>query len=299
LKCASVCTIAFLAGRQRWVTSDAKLGFHQGIFGGQAYGGEFREAYNAAGLSQAFIDHALSTPPRSMWLPTLDELMRAKVVTQVAPAGAFAVSGFGPEPTAASVIAALTAVPVIAALKRLDAEHWPEVEAAWVRDALLGQPVSDVMALVHARVSATVHRLRSTASDDVVIAVANLLLKEIPALQAKDPEACWSYLMTGEIELADYLSSDLVAQDLAVENRILLETPAAPAPPTSAAEGDRLLRIVLAIVKKDGADPTQLIAHLQPNAPHSLTCPAVYTLYRVAVTLPTSDAAALLRYLLQ
>jgi len=272
-----------------------KIGFHQGSFGGEVYTSGFRETYNAAGLSKSFVDKALSTPPSSVWWPTLDELVKAGVVTQVAPLGTFAASGFGPDPTAASVVAELDSVPIFAALKKRDAEHWPEIEAAWVRDALLGQPVTDFMSLARARISATARRLRPMSPDDVILAVANIILKEIPVIQAKDPEACWSYLTTGEVNLEDYLSSDLIAQESAVTSRTLLGTPAAPAPPTNEAAGDKLLRTALEVVQKDGGNPSQILANLQPGAPHCRFCPAFYALYHAAVTLPASDAAALSR----
>ena len=93
--CASACTIAFLAGRQRFVGKTARLGFHQahgpGISSAQS-NLLLRLAYENFSLPAAFIAHVLRTPPQNLWIPDLAELRKAGIVTDVAPEGAFAVS---------------------------------------------------------------------------------------------------------------------------------------------------------------------------------------------------------------
>jgi hypothetical protein len=93
--CVSACTIAFMAGRERWLSSGAKLGFHQGEFAGMQFG--FAEdLLRSIGASQGFISHTLATPATSMWYPTMDELIANKIITGVAASDMFAMSGYGP-----------------------------------------------------------------------------------------------------------------------------------------------------------------------------------------------------------
>jgi membrane-bound ClpP family serine protease len=92
--CASACTIAFLAGHQRFISETARLGFHQAH--GPGLSSEqsnllLRMAYQNFSLPPAFVAHVLNTPPQDLWIPNLAELRRAGIITDVASEGAFAV----------------------------------------------------------------------------------------------------------------------------------------------------------------------------------------------------------------
>jgi hypothetical protein len=88
-ECASACTIAFLAGRQRILAHDARLGFHQSFLPGvarerlAAYEAEDRAHMARRGVKTWFIDRAFATPNADMWFPSLMDLMLAGVVTHI------------------------------------------------------------------------------------------------------------------------------------------------------------------------------------------------------------------------
>ncbi|MGA7674647.1 MAG: ATP-dependent Clp protease proteolytic subunit [Rhizomicrobium sp.] len=82
--CASACVIAFLGGKHRWITANARLGFHSAAFGGvaaQAANEQYRLAGIKAGVSEQFLDTALSSP--TVWYPSSHELKMAGVITGV------------------------------------------------------------------------------------------------------------------------------------------------------------------------------------------------------------------------
>ncbi len=87
--CVSACTIAFLGGKQRYLLSTAKLGFHQPYFPGMTADAKrsaiVREQIRLQyfGLSRAFAERANRASPSDMWYPELDELVRERVVTAV------------------------------------------------------------------------------------------------------------------------------------------------------------------------------------------------------------------------
>ncbi len=86
--CASACTLAFLAGRQRWVAAEARLGFHQAYAPGvppEQFDAPLHAAYARSGVPEAFIAHVLRTPPRELWYPTTQELRASGLVTGAAP----------------------------------------------------------------------------------------------------------------------------------------------------------------------------------------------------------------------
>jgi hypothetical protein len=88
-QCVSACTIVFLGGKQRYLLSTAKLGFHQASFRGMtaddqrvAISRETARLQNF-GLSHAFAERANATGPSGMWFPEQAELVREHVVTMI------------------------------------------------------------------------------------------------------------------------------------------------------------------------------------------------------------------------
>ena len=85
-ECSSACTIIFLSGKTRMFDIDATLGFHSpSVLGISDLEARFRspeltEAYEAAGLSEAFISKALRTPSTTMWYPSDEILIEAGAV---------------------------------------------------------------------------------------------------------------------------------------------------------------------------------------------------------------------------
>lgn len=87
-RCASACTKVFLAGRQRFVGPDARLGFHQSGFMGRERNTEWSSPeyessifYRAKGVAQGFTDVALNTSYYSIWNPHVLDVKRAGFAT--------------------------------------------------------------------------------------------------------------------------------------------------------------------------------------------------------------------------
>jgi uncharacterized RDD family membrane protein YckC len=111
--CVSACTIVFLGGNDRAITSNARLGFHQPAFRGMtpadrntAIANE-EQRLQGFGLSRAFAERANSAKPDSMWFPDRAELLREHVVTRIVP--------LKPHPPKTTAPAAETAPPAVGA----------------------------------------------------------------------------------------------------------------------------------------------------------------------------------------
>ncbi len=85
-RCFSACTLAFAGGRERVLKRGATLGFHKAEFPGVSEN-EFDDlqykVFNAAGFDSRFIERALSTPHKDLWMPLPDVLLAAGVITGV------------------------------------------------------------------------------------------------------------------------------------------------------------------------------------------------------------------------
>jgi hypothetical protein len=85
-ECSSGCTFIFLSGKIRKFDINSSLGFHSPKVLGlsdlesRLESPEVTEAYQTAGLSEAFINQALETPSASMWYPSDDTLIRQGAV---------------------------------------------------------------------------------------------------------------------------------------------------------------------------------------------------------------------------
>ena len=98
--CASACTIAFLAGKERASETTARIGFHASRSVGnleaapsQADTAQLRKIYGEAQLPDAFVRQALDTPYAQMWYPSHDELLTAGVLTRRSMGGETAADG--------------------------------------------------------------------------------------------------------------------------------------------------------------------------------------------------------------
>lgn len=86
--CASACTLAYMAGKERWIAAGGVLAFHQYSVPGldaRAFRKEYerdRADWMARGIDARFVQRAFLTPNAYLWKPTLEELVAANVVTR-------------------------------------------------------------------------------------------------------------------------------------------------------------------------------------------------------------------------
>lgn len=85
-ECNSACAIAFMGGVQRFLAPGGKLGFHRGYFPGLStkeldrLNKEVGRWLIAQGVAEWFVNRLNSTPNKSMWWPSPEELKRADVI---------------------------------------------------------------------------------------------------------------------------------------------------------------------------------------------------------------------------
>jgi hypothetical protein len=96
-RCFSACAIAFMGAPQRELRAGALLGFHLPSATGLALGRGYlwSEAYRKLlgdqaqmleqGVHPDFVKHVFTIPHEGMWVPPLEDLVAARVVTRVLP----------------------------------------------------------------------------------------------------------------------------------------------------------------------------------------------------------------------
>lgn len=81
--CLSACTVVLVAGRERSASYAAEIGFHQATMDGYSESDNrllapvMSDALDDAGVAEAFVRKAASTPAASMWYPSHREMLDA------------------------------------------------------------------------------------------------------------------------------------------------------------------------------------------------------------------------------
>ena len=177
--CASACTMAFLAGEQRIMGSDARLGFHQAttllhIFLPKAEPDEnsvgnqvMRNAYNDAGLDPAIIENTMNTSPRELWFPDRMMLIDSGLATRITGRDEFAVNA-GKIRSASDLTKQLTKDPVMQAAADLKPYIFRiTVAKAWIK-AGLGGDSKKLLRQSRRRLFLTLLSHIAPVSDDVI-----------------------------------------------------------------------------------------------------------------------------------
>ncbi len=84
-ECASACTDAFVAGRERILIPDTRLGFHAcrpTVWYSECNDRQYKTFMADKGIDQGFVQKAMAVPAASMWYPAVKELIAAHVVTR-------------------------------------------------------------------------------------------------------------------------------------------------------------------------------------------------------------------------
>jgi hypothetical protein len=87
-RCISACTFAFVGGRERIVAGNGALGFHASrspsVLLQWLKDTDLEDRFRKQrGLDDHFIARANAVPNHEIWYPTRDELLAARVVTEV------------------------------------------------------------------------------------------------------------------------------------------------------------------------------------------------------------------------
>lgn len=303
-ECLSACTLAFAGGRERWLGSAAKLGFH-----GPSFPGMPEHELNSAiasqqqllvrdGVDPYFVARALSTPADSLWTPTNQELFAARVVTNIAPPGKFAMSGFGAAftPEAAGE-AVTTIVPALAALSERDPSAANAIFQSFHQMYLNGDSLEEGAIMARAKIDTEVQKHLAFADDETMAQFARLIADEYRHIYALDRHVCYKY-MTGEpVDISNYLSPELIERELDIQGRVIRT--ASQRQPMPQAAIDAAWREVLKILQAGPQKKNLALLGATPRPDqYGDFCQLYIALYEAILRLPPDRAAALVRALM-
>ena len=228
--CASACTIAFLAGKDRAAAPVARIGFHASrSIGAVAKAApeetaELRTIYRGAGLPETFVDQVINTPNDKMWYPSHDVLLSAGVLTR---------RSLGGETAALSTVVRSKAGLAVD-FKKVDlfallAERSPKdfdavIEAAWGKTQQ-GATDAEVTTAARAELTAALPKFLPLASDKTLVAYQSLMQEELEALRDRDPAACveMAFPSGKPMSILGNLPQELIKRELLLMTNMLRE----------------------------------------------------------------------------
>ncbi|NEU11340.1 hypothetical protein G3T14_04265 [Methylobacterium sp. BTF04] len=203
--CVSACTLAFARGRERFLVTGGRLGFHApydpGLFGQvfQADATAERAAYLAAGIEPGFVGQALAVASADLWIPDAARLLQANVVTQVVDTDRFPDSTLDDDPSPEGARAAvLRALPLLEGFATR-----PNVLARLAgryRDGYFaGRSEGEALDRLRRDAAREIGRAVAGADDATILALGRYLHR---AMRAGDTSACLGIGTAGNLLLA-------------------------------------------------------------------------------------------------
>ena len=290
--CLSACTIAFIAGEERFLKTGGKLGFHRESFAGAESSDLMRKLLLDAGIERPFVDRVAAQSAAGMWYPTLGELEAAHVVTDTVTAHRFAATGLGADPKPGAFARDLHNNGIFRAFEDLDPFVFESLVEEYQRRYGAGQSEGDIQDGLMAMIARRIRQHIAGADNQVLIDYANLMADQYAAIGARDPRACFIRLTQGGTSAqAVFFSQELRDRETVLQERALRSPfPRTPAP-------QDLLQADYAAVFKQlsdrySAEELALFGHAEKVRPaqYATYCRLATAIFRGIAALPPMRA---------
>jgi len=305
--CASACAFVFLGGKERYVGLGAQLAFHAaaGLDESPAATARIAAALKSwmldRGVAPAFVDRAVSTPHTTVWVPTSDELLQARVITALTSPLPFAEPGFGPgipdlvkQGAPQSDPLYLANQKLLLAMRTADPASFDQLESQ-LYDSMQAGRYDWMHAISVARLADVVLRRSIAVADDE--AVANLVsasIEKYERLAKIDPAVCVklpSVTRSQKEAAMAALPADLVIREISALARIVESGTAHPQPPPSLDEAKATYKVLL----HDLANVVDGKYLLQPALDPARACSYRSVILKAMLARGAHDRSVLLR----
>jgi hypothetical protein len=302
--CESACTLAFAAGRERWLHESGKLGFHGPAFPGmtpaalEVAASAWKTQYRSAGFVQSFVERALAVPSAEIWYPTWQELSVANAITDIADGSEFAASGFETGATVELFAENLAKnVPAYAAMQARLPQDFQRIAGAYYDSYLNGLSETELVAAFRKQLAQVIRVNKARADDAVLIEFAKVALDQYVALGRRNPSLCYRYAagVGGPVNISNDVPQALIQRELALGERALAT--AAPRPPIDPQTLEALeVRVYATLAKRFTAEKMGIFQLSSvPPVQHADYCNITAALYQEILALPPAEAALILR----
>jgi hypothetical protein len=308
--CLSACTTVFLSGRERLISPQGRLGFHQPDFPGltneerrNLIANEERRL-RQLGVSAAFAHRANLAPPEDMWFPTVAELIAEHVATRVVNALDFALSDIDVSGlTNQGLRNQLMSDPMYAQIRRYQPEQYASIVDTFEDGLKRGASGTELIEAIKPPVTATFFRMLPYAADEDVLAVMRFFVTNASKMQATDPSDCYYSVRPAEASKAMTESlrkkyPDEEEDEWAMRRRIIENFAESNVRMPNEQEMLPLKnKLQTAMRMRFGIDADLIGSSTIPFEKHAALCSVTIGYFEEMLRLPSKEAVAFFRYL--
>lgn len=190
-ECASAGIIVFLAGKERILRSDARVGFHSWSAPGvprTITNEKQEELLESFGVASSFVEHAVNTEPDSVWYPTPKEILDQGLATRITDGSGFSLGSREiAKYTAARLRQELETLPAFGALAETEPERYASAVGAAIRSIDGGSDMKTSLREVSELLALAVKESYPNASDEALDAYLDLQLEILKRNMYDDP----------------------------------------------------------------------------------------------------------------
>jgi len=309
--CVSACTVAFLAGQERYLGENGRLGFHSVSIGDlsgveiQQLNDEVRQKLKTHHVPDSFIEHALSTSPKDMWYPSKEELLAANVIDSVVDSKYFGLSGVTQWRDAHKIESGLLEIPVYSALAQYDQQNYSRIRKIIVEGIQNGRSSlemqNDIRSIV---LSEMIPKYLTRAPDDMLVRYWHSQISELRYLATLNPQHCADHIYPqfakSPLDMQSLVPKELINEDIdaltAVVKGVAMNPQGHESSPTIEAD------LIIVLKKVAQKFPLAIDVSLNPGNYRdklAILCKSFISFYSEILALPNSSrSGSLLRYVL-
>jgi hypothetical protein len=296
-ECASACTLAYLAGRERYIGEKGRIGFHSSAIVGddkpfELLNDEMAALYRSHGLSDAFINKALAVDPKSMWYPSHDELLTANVVSAIVDSRYYGMSGVKDWADAFKIEQGLLELDAFAVLKENDPATYGQMKTIFVNGIKAGRPLFDITQDVRAIFMAqVVPKYLKTAPDKELLEYWRQQMAEARYIANLSADDCVAFLgirrPVKPFDIQKALPDDMIKQDLTLLANLMRGAIRSPQTPGNVEQyGETFATIIMKMAAIDPEYMNVLKDMDRYQGPNEKLCAATMALYDLILDLP-------------
>jgi hypothetical protein len=308
--CLSACTTVFLSGRERLISPQGRLGFHQPDFPGLT--NEERRNLIAneelrlrkLGVSAAFAHKANLAPPEDMWFPTVAELIAEHVATRVVNALDFALSDIDvSDLTNAGIRSQLMGDPMYAQIRRYRPEQYARIVDTFEDGLRRGTSGTELLEAIKPPVTSTFLEMLPYSADEDVLAVMRFFVTNASKIRAADASDCYYSVRPAEASkaMADSLRQKYPGEEedeWAMRRRVIENFTGGNVRMPDEQEMLPLKKKLQAAMRtRFGTDADLIGSNTIPFEKHSALCSVTIGYFEEILRLPSEEAVAFFRHL--
>lgn len=306
--CYSACTTAFIAGHRRFLGLGATLALHNFSSRIESVDQLLKKEYEREQekhknyfqlqrISQDFIEKLFVTQHSDFWIPSLDELLEAKVVHQVVNP-----SDILPEDYKGFIVDSeeiLSGIPVYQVLKKYD----PATSIALIErvNAHLRKGTSyvEIKELFRKSLEPVFTQSLPKSSDEALISWIRELIQILTIANKKSPILCLKILAPsqyGNVELSDVVSSEQSNRMLRIMEQVIIDSYEKPLAPVDVYHVEPELERLMERLGENSEYYLDFY-NLQKREDYRQSCETVIEFYDLILKENRSTAGNILRYL--